>query len=741
MSWFRAHALAVGSYVVLAVLSFMPQSLRPHDTIAYLGDPAESVYLVAWNVHQFWSDPARLFQANILHPNADTLTMTDHRLLPSLLVSPVIWATGNPVLAYNVAIALACVLCAWAARRLAAALGVGAVGSWAAGALYGFHTYQVNEAARLHIIFHAFLPLALVELVRLLRTGRARHAWAAGALMLAQGLSSNYFLLYSSLTLAICVAGALVARPRDTVRRLPWLVAAGAVAAVLFLPIALPYVRSARLQGYARDLPLGIDLQHYLSTSPTNLVYGPIGLGLEVRRQQQGPHFVGFVTLGLAALAVGAWALRRGSTTPDALLEVRVWVPAAAALALLFVALSLGRDVVVFGRELGPGPYRLLHAFVPGFRLVRIPERLSLVAMLFVAALVGRGLMLVGARSAVVAAALAVAVPLEHLSLVDEPTRLPVGASVPTVYRWLAGVPVQGLVDLPVRGEGLVRQETLEMYFSTYNWHPLAQGYSGYPPLLTDLLRRMAAEFPSEGSLQVLQRARIDTAIVHHGRELGTDLRHQVPVARDDEERFRRRLAAANLDLYDRLGPAVAAGLIRREAVFAGDSPRFQSTADEVYRILPSARSAAARFPSGHRLRSPSWRYRAEVGDPAAAADGDRATEWVVDDTLTGEESFRVNFPAPVRVSGLVIPLHRDSRFPTRFRIEGRTADGSWVPLARLDTPHVLQLVDRLLADPHEAALGFDLAGKEVTGLALRAEEGGTSFEGWRLPEVEVWVP
>jgi hypothetical protein len=739
MSWFRAHALAVGSYVLLAVLSFMPQSLRPHDTIAYLGDPAESVYLVAWNVHQFWSDPTRLFQANILHPNADTLTMTDHRLLPSLLVSPVIWATGNPVLAYNVAIALACVLCAWAARRLAAALGVGAIGSWAAGALYGFHTYQVNEAARLHIVFHAFLPLALLELVRLLRTGRARHAWAAAALMLAQGLSSNYFLLYASLTLAFCVAGALVARPRDTVRRLPWLVAAGAVAAVLFLPIALPYVRSARLQGYARDLPLGIDLQHYLSTSPTNLVYGPIGL--EVRRQQQGPHFVGFVTLGLAALAIGACALRRGATTPDALLDVRVWVPAAAALALLFVALSLGRDVVVFGRELGPGPYRLLHAFVPGFRLVRIPERLGLVAMLFVAPLVGRGLMLVGARSAVLAAALAIAVPLEHVSLVDEPTRLPVGANVPAVYRWLAGVPVQGLVDLPVRGEGLVRQETLEMYFSTYNWHPLAQGYSGYPPLLTDLLRRMAAEFPSEGSLQVLQRARIDTAIVHHGRELGTDLRHQVPVVRDDEERFDRRLAAANLDLYDQLGPAVAAGRIRREAVFAGDSPRFQSTADEVYRILPAPRRAAARFPSGHRLRSPSWRYRAEVGDPTAAADGDRATEWVVADTLTGEESFRVNFPAPVRVSGLVIPLHRDSRFPTRFRVEGRMTDGSWAPLARFDTPHVLQLVDRLLADPHEAALGFDLACQEVTGLALRAEEGGTSFEGWRLPEVEVWVP
>jgi hypothetical protein len=732
----RQTALALASYALLAVLSFLPQSLSPHDSVAYVGDPVESVYLVAWNVHQFWSDPARLFQANILYPAPDALTLTDHRLLPSLLVSPVIWATRNPVLAYNVAVALACVLCAYAARRLALALGTTLVGAWAAGALYGFHTYQVNEAARLHIVFHAFLPLALLELVRFLRSGRARHAWAMAALALAQGLSSNYFLLYTALTLGLCLAIAVAARPRETVRRLPWLAAAGAVAGALFLPIALPYLRSARTPGYVRELPRGIDLQHYVSTARTNLLYGPIGA--EVRMQQQGPHFVGFAALALAALAVAAWAARRGQAPAEAPMDVRVWVPAAAALALLFVALSLGRDVLVFGRDLGPGPYRLLHAYVPGFQLVRIPERLGLVAMLFVALLAGRGLDLVRARWAPPALLLALLVPLEHLSLVNAPYRLPVGRDVPAVYRWLADTPVRGLVDLPVRGEHVIRQETLEMYFSTYNWRPLAQGYSGYPPLLSHQLRRHAAEFPSEGSLQVLQRAGIDTAVVHHGRGVASELRHQVGAI--DADRFRRRVRAADLDLYDQLAPAVAAGRITRLARFEGAAPRFESTADEVYRIAPVEPWPTAPFPTGRRLVDPSWRYRGTTGDAAPATDGDLATDWFVDDALVGDEAFQVTFPAPLRVSGLVLPLRRDSRFPTRFRVEGR-ADGSWIPLARFDTPHALQLVDRLLADPRNAALGFDLGGREVTGLALRIEEGGTSFEGWRLPEVEVWVP
>jgi hypothetical protein len=237
----------------------------------------------------------------------------------------------------------------------------------------------------------------------------------------------------------------------------------------------------------------------------------------------------------------------------------------------------------------------------------------------------------------------------------------------------------------------------------------------------------------------VLQRAGVDTAIVHHGRGVASELLHQVGAV--DPERFRRRMRAADLDLYDQLGPAVAAGRITRLARFDGASPRFASTADEVYRIVPVPPLPAAPFPSGRRLVDPAWRYRGTTGDAAPATDGDLATDWFVDDALRGDEAFQVIFPAPLRVSGLVLPLRRDSRLPTRFRVEGRGADGGWIPLARFDTAHALQLVDRLLADPRAAALGFDLSGHEVTGLALRVQEGGTSFEGWRLPEVEVWVP
>ena len=78
------------------------------------------MYIVAWNVQQAFRAPAHLFDANVLHPHRRALAFTDHRLLPSLAVAPVVWATKNPVLAANVASLLACLLAAAGGRRLAA---------------------------------------------------------------------------------------------------------------------------------------------------------------------------------------------------------------------------------------------------------------------------------------------------------------------------------------------------------------------------------------------------------------------------------------------------------------------------------------------------------------------------------------------------------------------------------------------------------------------------------------------
>jgi hypothetical protein len=708
------NRVAAALYAALFLASLYPQSLRPWDTVAYIGDSLDTVYFMAWNAHQVVRDPLHLFDANILHPHPAAMTLAGHRILPGILAAPVIGLTGNPILAYNVVLAGAYLLAALAGRRLAGLLGVDLVGAWAAGALYAFNTYQVNEAPRADLLFHGLTALALGELMIFLKTGQVRRAWHVAVLMILQGLASTYLLLYGALVLTLVAAGALLARPRAVAARWARVVPAAAAAAILFLPIVLPHLRSSRVYGFARDAPEGVDLRHYVSTLPTNLVYGEIGG--PVRPQQKGPHFVGFVSLALAVLAV--FTDRRMPRPEGALLSPRAWVPVAAALAALLVALSLGREAVVFGHDLGPGPYRLLHLAVPGFQYIRIPERLGLLAMLFVALLVGQGLtFLRGVAPRAAAAALALAVPLEHLSPLPLTERIPVWGEVPAVYRWLARDEARAVAEVPIHGEGLIRKETLEEYFSTVHFKPIIHGYVSYPPLLSVLLRRAAAEFPAESSVQALQRVGVDTVVVHYGR-------------------------GGARGLEDAVAEAVAAGRLVRVARFSGPSAHvYAGTADEVVRLVPVPREDAAPLPGGVRARDPGWRYSARAGDARAAGDGDMSTAWTVPGELRGDETLEVVFDRSLKLTGVVLPLRRDSAFPTVLRVEGLGGDGEWGRLARLDSPHVLQLVDQLLAHPGQASLGFDLTGREAMGVRLLMAEGARGFDGWVIPELEVRVP
>src|SRR5262245_17628809 len=101
----RQLGLACLLYLLLVFACRYPQSLRPWDTVGYIGDSLDTTYFIAWNAHQFYADPLRLFDANMLHPHSESMALAGHRILLGIVTAPVIWATGNPILAYNVATA------------------------------------------------------------------------------------------------------------------------------------------------------------------------------------------------------------------------------------------------------------------------------------------------------------------------------------------------------------------------------------------------------------------------------------------------------------------------------------------------------------------------------------------------------------------------------------------------------------------------------------------------------------
>jgi hypothetical protein len=408
----------------------------------------------------------------------------------------------------------------------------------------------------------------------------------------------------------------------------------------------------------------------------------------------------------------------------------------------VLVGLSLGDRFTVAGTDLGPGPYGFLFDYVPGFKLVRIPERLGLFVMLGVGLLGAVTLeRLIDRGRPGLALGLALAAVLEHLSPLAITTVMPRPAELPAVYRWLASQPQEPLAEVPVRGEALIRQETVEMFFAAYHRQREPLGYTAYPTLLSRVVRRALLEFPSDACLTVLDRIGIHRAIVHEGREIALDLRNQVfnfgP--QDRERRFAEGVSEAELDVVANSDIAERAGRLQRVAHFGPwRAGSLAGAGERVYRFDGRGQVLAAPRPQGRRVDASRLRLRTKEGDAAPAFDDRLDTGYVLERPLRGDEFIEARFERPIAISGVEILLRHESSWPTRFRLAVLRGDGQWVEAARWDGAHLVQLVDGLLKDPRTGNLGFVLSADPVLGISLLPQPGGTGAAGWNLPEFRI---
>ena len=100
--------LAVGGvFAALTLLATWPQVLHVGDGVRDAGDPLFNSWVLAWNAHKLSrGEIADYFDANVFYPHRRTLAYSEHLFPQSLLAAPVIWVSGNPVLAHNVILLL-----------------------------------------------------------------------------------------------------------------------------------------------------------------------------------------------------------------------------------------------------------------------------------------------------------------------------------------------------------------------------------------------------------------------------------------------------------------------------------------------------------------------------------------------------------------------------------------------------------------------------------------------------------
>ena len=155
---------AAGFYVVLAIAITWPLALHPGSVVPNdLGDPLLNTWLMAWNARvppltaAWWNTPQ-------FFPLDGTMAFSEHLLGLSVITTPVILVSGNPLLAYNAVFFLSFVLSALSAYFLTYTISRRHDCAFVAGLAFGFAPYRMAQLAHVQVLSAYWMPLTLAAL-------------------------------------------------------------------------------------------------------------------------------------------------------------------------------------------------------------------------------------------------------------------------------------------------------------------------------------------------------------------------------------------------------------------------------------------------------------------------------------------------------------------------------------------------------------------------------------------------
>lgn len=540
-----------------------------------LGDTLLNAAILGWNAKQlpltepWWNFPS-------FAPLTGVTSFTEHLLLTYPIASPIVWATGNPILAYNVVFLLSPMLNGMATYALVRELTQSRVSSFIAGLAFAFAPYQAVQFSHIQEMMSFGMPLALLGLHRYLQSGGGRALALFGVGWFITALSNAYTLVFFPVLVVLWCVWFL--RPREW-RRLVPIVITAVVAVLPLVPLLWGY--------HVRQVAYGLGRTYDEIRSFGADMVGLAGMyfrvsswrGILPHDFEEGALFPGLTILGLAVFAVYAcgagltrsaprermsWSRRllAASAVLTLIVLARVWtgywgwhfgpipLPPFRPMHLFtiaFVILLAGllasetvrrawnrRDPAIFYAiavvtlwllALGPepawskpwqalwfGPYRLL-MWLPGFESVRVPARMWLPAVLCLAVLAGCGVATMLQRYVRHRRILIIGLAV---AIVAEGWTVDQTKTAPRPMR--AGVIPSGAVvlDLPME-EGYANN--VPQYRAVLGGYRTINGSSGYePPFFTPLRHAIAEMHPD--ALESYRRASDLYLIIRPGEDI-----------------------------------------------------------------------------------------------------------------------------------------------------------------------------------------------------------------------------
>src|SRR5438093_3536336 len=164
------------------------------------------MWTLGWDAHAFVHQPFSIFDANIYYPERRTLAYSENLIGSALVAAPIVWATGNLLLALNFVALSSCLLCAWGAYLLARRAGVGEPGAFISGVVFAFCPMRFLRLYQIHLTAMQWIPFGLNFLLAYLDGGRPRDLRLALACLVLQALASGHGAVFMGVAYLVVVA-------------------------------------------------------------------------------------------------------------------------------------------------------------------------------------------------------------------------------------------------------------------------------------------------------------------------------------------------------------------------------------------------------------------------------------------------------------------------------------------------------------------------------------------------------
>ena len=548
--WFF-HVLAGTIFCVLTLgMTWpLPRQLNTHVTpgqqpamaVSYLG-----LWTLAWNHHWLQGQAASYWDANHFFPHQKTLAYSESQLGIALLTFPIVLFGGNTILAYNLAILVffwgagmaVYALCWWLFGLMKENSHTDkCVASITSGIFYAFTPYMFKEIALIQLLATFFAPLCLLGLHRFFYQKRFSDALLFSVSILGYWYTCAYYGLFFSVFIACFV---LAFWNRDLLHRRYLL--RGLASVIIFIVCLLP-LAAGMLSAKASltlNMPqevvqsLSARFMEYLMPPLSSLLYKQI---LEVAYSNNS-LWVGGMLFCLASVGTLTVFYRKiGSKTASINDQRQTYLRRCG---IFYIAMTLVAFILSLGMALTPihteglgvyrflvwlSPYNLLYKFVPGFSSIRSAYRFSIFVVFFLSILAGMGMLYLchSVRPRWRWTLILCLISISIFELWPTPQRLVkvpnAVEDLPPIYQHVKNLPSDAvLIDFPqpsALSESKMEWTSREMYFSTFHWHRLINGYSSFAPPASVELTDVLANSSSKMALSALKAFGTQYVIAH----------------------------------------------------------------------------------------------------------------------------------------------------------------------------------------------------------------------------------